>query len=434
MTEGNVAPTEETRRRAESFQRVVEDSLARNLSSDEFLAKLQEAGATSEEAVDYVEEFSQRRALTGANVVEGQTNRERTPEGLSDEDRVSFRKTRDSQAQTNLDPDHILTEANWQLLGAKLTHASSASDWQHSLSTNDFLKLLGGRELTPREIPSSVLDGAPHLRDLSAKSGRDPHLEDTWRLRTLYTSSKDTLEPIINLMQTQPLDQPLPRSIWKLIIQDQYVSFEKLLAATDVGYDHNDEAKDFGNGFALVKKDHTTAKKPLRGEADWTRIFNAWRDGTIMLYPHRREELQGYAKVVRDIFRASPSDPQNAIRFDVESRQRYANAPFRLDDRSESMVSILSQLFRGSKRGADTGTSPRLGKKQAATCYNWNLGICDDPCDYGRKHGICSECRGPHHAKELSTCDSAFQARHGKGPRHDNQESNRSTGNWSKAT
>jgi hypothetical protein len=109
---------------------------------------------------------------------------------------------------------------------------------------------------------------------------------------------KDSIEPIINLMQIQPLDQPLPRSIWKLIVQDQYVNFEKLFAATDPGYDHHDEAKDFGNGFVLVKKDHTTAKKPLRGEADWSRVFNAWRDGTLLLYPHRRDKLQGYAKVV----------------------------------------------------------------------------------------------------------------------------------------
>jgi len=64
-------------------------------------------------------------------------------------------------------------------------------------------------------------------------------------------------------MQFQPLDQPLPWSIWKLIIQDQYVNFKKLFAVTDPSYDHNDEAKDFGNGFALVKKDYAIAKSPF---------------------------------------------------------------------------------------------------------------------------------------------------------------------------
>ena len=155
MTEGNVAPTEETRGCAELFQHVVEDCLIRNSSPEEFLANLQEVGATSEEAVDYVEEFSQRRALVGGNTLEPQTNHEQSPD----------------QNQTNLDPNHILTEANWQLLGAKLAHASSSSGRQHSLSTGDLLKLLGGGESASREIPSSVLDGAPHLRDLSAKSG-----------------------------------------------------------------------------------------------------------------------------------------------------------------------------------------------------------------------------------------------------------------------
>lgn len=83
--------------------------------------------------------------------------------------------------------------------------------------SSDLFKMLGGGDPASREISSTVLDGAPYLRDLSVKSGRDPHLEETWKVQTLYSSSKDSIELIFNLMQIQPLDQPLPRSIWKLI-------------------------------------------------------------------------------------------------------------------------------------------------------------------------------------------------------------------------
>ena len=113
----------------------------------------------------------------------------------------------------------------------------------------------------------------------------------------------------------------------------------------------------------MVKKDYAISKKPLWGEADWLQIFNAWRDGVLLLYPHRHEELVGYFKIVQDVFRAASNDLHNAIRFDVESRQCYASAPYRLDDRSESMLSILSQVFRRAKRTGETSTGPRPSKE-----------------------------------------------------------------------
>ena len=73
-------------------------------------------------------------------------------------------------------------------------------------------------------------------------------------------------------MQQQPMPDPLPRSIWKDIILDRYVDFEKLFASMDRGYDHDDEPKDFGSGYSSIKKEHFHAKKPVQTEADWTRV------------------------------------------------------------------------------------------------------------------------------------------------------------------
>ncbi|KAJ3755372.1 hypothetical protein EV360DRAFT_85972 [Lentinula raphanica] len=44
--------------------------------------------------------------------------------------------------------------------------------------------------------------------------------------------------------------EPLHHSIRKLILKDEYVSFEKHLAGIDPEYDHKDEGQDFGGGYA----------------------------------------------------------------------------------------------------------------------------------------------------------------------------------------
>lgn len=71
------------------------------------------------------------------------------------------------------------------------------------------------------------------------------------------------------------LVEPLSRSVWKKIVKDEFVCSEKLHAATDPEYDHCDEGRDFGTRFALIKKDHLAAKKPVESESEWDRVFAA---------------------------------------------------------------------------------------------------------------------------------------------------------------
>ena len=70
-------------------------------------------------------------------------------------------------------------------------------------------------------------------------------------------------------MQQQQLDKLIPQSIWREIVQDRFVSFEKLYASMDLGYDHQDELKDFPGGYAIVKKDQVSAKRPVQTKAEW---------------------------------------------------------------------------------------------------------------------------------------------------------------------
>ena len=293
---------------------------------------------------------------------------------------------------------------------------SGSSKRQGEVLASDFNPFGGGdsgSKTLSSSIPSSVLDAAPHLRHLTTNTIKDPHLEETWKLQNSFMGN-DALDPIITLLQSQSLAQPLPQSIWKPIVQDHYVDFEKLLASMEPGYDHNNELKDFGDGYALVRKDHASTKKPLRNEADWLQVFGAWKIGVVLLYPHRQDELGEYECMVCSIFHVAPHNPLSGIQFNSKTRQRYAKSPFQMDDKNESHLLILSQLYCASSQGnqkhlLDGGGSSQP-KRPTTPCHNWNLGICiSDPCPNRRKHGVCSECGGQHPAKDVSRCLTQLQ-------------------------
>jgi hypothetical protein len=258
------------------------------------------------------------------------------------------------------------------------------------------------------------LSQAPHLAKLTTSSG-DLHLDKTWKLCQLFTA----VNTIVDVMQQQQLDEPIPRSIWCEIIQDQFVNFEKLYVSMDLGYNHQDELKDFLSGYAIVKKDQASAKRPVQTEAEWIRVFGAWMGGVCLLYPHCVSELKEYQKIVMELFHAVPSRPSIAIQFDLDIRDRYAKWPFHMDDRSHLNVPLFSQMVfgtstpSGSKR--PSGLSPRFSPSKCVSvpCINWNKGFCQDSdlCLNCQLHGKCSECGGGHRAKDNPECQAALQTR-----------------------
>lgn len=217
-------------------------------------------------------------------------------------------------------------------------------------------------------------------------------------------------------MQQQPLDDPIPRSIWRDIIQDRFVNFEKLFASMDRGYDHHDEPRSFHGEFALVRKDQFVLKKPLLTEAQWIRVFSSWSKGVVLVYAHREQELEAYKRFVMDLFRAIPQNPAMAIAFDVEARDRYSKTPYLMDDRLQLNSPLIAVQFHSSPSAA---SSKRLIGPPAATttkrskiiCENWNADRCSDPCINSRRHGECCECGGKHRAIDSSDCIPAFQVR-----------------------
>ena len=439
MTDGT-GSEELIRQRAEACQKVVDEALGDRVGVEQFLAKLRGAGATPKEAADYGQQYSDRmqQDQSGSPTPASDPDaacREATPEGLDEPHQAAFREARDTElarctAQANSDRREAVETAAWKALEAKLRMATDGKgptrtvfDFESRLA-----ELLGEREPSaPSGFPTSVLEAAPHLKELGSQAFDDPHLGSTWRLKRVYEKE---IDGVIDGMRGQEISQPLPRSVWKSIIEDRYVDFEKLFASMDPGYDPNDIPKDFAGGFALVKKDNASAKRSIHTESEWNRVFAAWKDGVGILFPHRKPELHGYLKIVNDVFRAAPRDPLAAINFDAEVRKRYEHSPYRLDDQNQVQLPLLTQMFHaGARSGTGKQNSVPLTmssnpqKRSATVCYNWNFGFCEDPCPNRRKHGTCSECAGQHRARDVDSCLFALQTRRGKGTRGGHTES-----------
>ena len=439
---------EATRQRAEALETIVSDVVEGRLPLSEFAKHLQDAGASPVEGEDYLQQLTQRleqqrkdkeKEKQPDSHPDEQAIRESTPEGLSEAEADEFRTRREAlleevRVREASDRRKAVDTAAWALLNAKISRLASSQSSNETtslLSADDLAKLLGVERSSPQSLPASVLALAPHLAELSTSAISDPHIEETWKLRQAIGADK-TIDSLINLMQVQPLVDPVPRSIWRSIIQDHFVDFEKLFASMDRGYDHNDEPRDFGGGYALIKKEQISSKRPLRSESDWARVFGAWSSAVVLVYRHRSSELQGYQRMVTDLFRAVPHDPSIAIAFDLEARDRYAKSPFCMDDRSQLNVPLLARMFQGGssfkKRSNPAPPSNTPSKRSSVPCWNWNMGLCSAPCPNGRRHGICSECEGGHRAKDEAVCNTLLQARPRKGTGGSYPESSKGTG------
>ena len=384
---------------------------------DDIVEELRDTGATNDEVDAYVdqavEQLNHARARAQSETLGSNNNfiPEPTPPLLSPAEIAQFRKSRDRarHQQGALAAQRVADateKAALRLLQAKV-RAVQRDDGE---DLDDLGPLLGTQKSHDDGIPESVLSAVPQLASLSGAVG-DDHLKETFRLRRIFASEK-AIDPTINLMQQQQLDIPIPRGLWKDIIQDRFVNFEKLFASMDVGYDHSEDPKDFHAGFVLIKKDQLVAKKALKSDGDWMRVFGAWETAVGLIYTHRVDELQRYKKQVMDIFQSDLDNPLAGIRFDAEVRERYAKNPFHMDDRNRTNTYMFSHMLRtSSKRSASSKPSPSNPKRATTVCDNWNLGKCSDPCKWQRKHGMCSECRGKHQAQDNEECKTRVQAR-----------------------
>jgi hypothetical protein len=272
--------------------------------------------------------------------------------------------------------------------------------------------------VTESGLSPALRAGAPHLERL-LEVDEGPYLKETYRLRRLFEPERDRDE-VVELLQRHKVEEPLPKAIWRDIVQDKMVPFDKINGAFDRGYDFTEAPKDVGGGYSLIKTETIPGRKAVRTEAEWLRCYDAWSEAVLLVYPHRRKELAEFCRIVCGMFHQVPEDPALAMQFDTEVRERYAKKVFRIDSRADHNTSFLSQLVAAArsagafnKRGG-VGELP-TAKRGKIICENWNLGKCEDlPCRSRRWHGDCSECGERHRALDIRGCVTKLRARRQK--------------------
>jgi hypothetical protein len=157
----------------------------------------------------------------------------------------------------------------WATLRAKIgqLHPPNISSPSANQSAAQFAKSLSTLFWDSHASDSAVVVVAPNLAHTAGGASNDVHLKKTQEIRVLFKSDSFCDLTITNA-QLAPLNEPLPHSIWKKIVLEEFVDFTKLFASIDQGYNHYDELEDFAAGFAIINKNHLSAKHNVVSEAD----------------------------------------------------------------------------------------------------------------------------------------------------------------------
>jgi len=311
-----------------AYQRLVDEAVTGNLSGPTFLKHLHDTEATPKEAKDYIAQLTHCWKQQWPTV---HSNSEAP--GLA--------------ATTGPSQLEAATAVAWAVLCARLGHLDSSTlenviAPNTALLSNEITDLLGIL-VTKGSIPASVLAKA-HLSKLSDLTRTGPHLEKTQELLSVY-SPQSVQDILVSKVQFALVSDPLPHTVWHKILMDHFVNFEKLFASMDKGYDHHNNPRDFGAGYALVKKDQAFTKHPLHTEVDWTHIFATWSARVPFLFPHQNEELRGYQSIVMNLFQVASSNPAVAISFDIHVCDKYLKKSFHLDDQDQLNFPLLTQML-----------------------------------------------------------------------------------------
>ncbi|KAF8228041.1 hypothetical protein L208DRAFT_265141 [Tricholoma matsutake] len=194
--------------RAEEFQQIVDEAVSESFTGPIFLERLKAAGATPDEAQDYIAQLNQRRREHGTATASGSGGAQ---PGLADANMPS--------------PVDVATSIAWALLWAKVEHLQSPSSGAARVADgtlSDELSTLLGLSTGKGAIPASVLAKAPHLAKLSAPVVSDSHLEKTQELLSVFTP-QNVQDILVNKAQFAPVRDPLPQTFWRKILLDSYV-------------------------------------------------------------------------------------------------------------------------------------------------------------------------------------------------------------------
>ena len=267
--------------RVTTCEKLVDEAVEKDLPASVLAESLKSIGLKAVEAADYLDEFNQRVAIRRSKAKQpGSPTRE-----LSTETHPAV--------EDQFDRDRAVEEAAWASLMSKLQAEVPAPLPSPSGLVDKMLDFLGQDVASSTSLSKAVLAVAPHLADDKDTIFEDPYLKETHKCKIAYTSQRP-FENLVIRGQGRRMREPVANSIWRLVILDKYVDFEKLYATLDPGYNPHDDAKDLNDKFMLLEKNAVRSKRSVLTEAEWMRLYDIWVEAVLHFYPHRSVELSAY--------------------------------------------------------------------------------------------------------------------------------------------
>ncbi|KAL0573207.1 hypothetical protein V5O48_008744 [Marasmius crinis-equi] len=239
-------------------------------------------------------------------------------------------------------------------------------------------------------VPPDLAAIAPHFAELEQSFSLDPHISLTNTIRLRFSTNKSLLDHWVFYLCNIHMLDPLPESVWKNILLDKLVNFDKLHTALQPGYNHSDAPKVDLRDVIISSKQEVSSNKLVTTEVEWNRTFSAWSVAVGVVFPHRKQELFGYVLLMAQFFRDTRRNPTLAISLDGIIRDAYDCNLFHLDDQSKFTQFALSlTTLHGNPESGNTkskeypSTLVQNSAKQttsAVICLNWNRNMCREPC------------------------------------------------------
>ena len=278
------------------------------------------------------------------------------------------------------------------------------------------------KETALRELFPELEVGRPLFADAYLEKTR----QKVSRMRGLDT---DTIISYLRSSAGDRLSTPLPSSLWKHVLLDEYMPFDKIQGLLLSNFSPNEDAgRSLTDDLVIMRRDAVVPSSAVILESDWSRCFEVWREAMLVVFPHRREELESYKAKILQIFFNYRNLSSVAIEVDENLRSSYRHLPFHLDNQvriDNEVATVLAQRLNSQLGAASRSSNPRSGSGQGASqgssrpvrstaCFKWNESACaEDPCPWGHRH-VCCECGGAHRAPDHAACAVKYAARSNK--------------------
>ncbi|KAK7062284.1 hypothetical protein R3P38DRAFT_2494480 [Favolaschia claudopus] len=288
----------------------------------------------------------------------------------------------------------------------------------------------GGRRRRPRAISvSSSEDDEPNgkrkridesklpwvVEDFIVENTLSPSLRKTRDLLLEFSKDpKTVLKSLLNSINRVAF----PVSEWTAIVEGKAVNLDKVLGYIFSVVPDAPKAESVG-GLQFVFGS-ASPTKIVTTQSDWNAAFGRTVSAILVVFPHRRQELEAYRQYISDLF-LSCSDRTHErvilldrkIRNEVAARRDLELSNFSsfghwerafLNDNGSGVASSVAKAHDGSQSVA--GGSKKSKDKSPEPCRRFNDGRCPSKGSQCRYSHICSNCRRSH---PVTKCDAASE-------------------------